>query len=64
MIRGHQPVGHDRLKLDRLRAGLGGAANHFLGTRKAAFVVVADFGNDKNLTFEVDGADQHAAPWW
>ncbi len=62
MIRGHQLVGHDRLKLDRLSACLGSAANHFLGARKAAFVVVADFGNDKNLTFEVDGTDQHAVP--
>ena len=62
LVRGHKPFGNDRLELDRLCSRFRSAPDHFLGAGEAAFMIVADLGDNKDFTIEIDWTDQHAEP--
>ncbi len=62
LVGGHKVFRHNRLKLDRLRAGLRRAPDHLFSEREAAFVVVADLGDNQHLAVEVNRTDFHVDP--
>ena len=51
----------DCLKLDRMRAGVGGGLHELASHRKIALVVVADLRDDRDLACGVGRAQSHQA---
>jgi hypothetical protein len=52
----------ERLELDCLCSRFRRAADQFFSASEAALMIVADLGDNKNFTIEIERADQHAAP--